>query len=140
MCVTNNLGPKKQVGSKQLINLLSSMCVILRRRQTDIKNNLFTIHNILCHNRQLGRKTHQIVQKNISRNAKQRLLIKKYITQERSNRQPKNLLICCLERPIIALPLWPTNKFCGQWLCGSVGRAVASNTRGPWFESSHWQN
>ena len=76
MCVTNNLGPKKQVGSKQLINLLTSMCVILRRRQTDIKNNLFTIHNILCHNRQLGRKTHQIVKKNISRNAKQRLLKK----------------------------------------------------------------
>ena len=23
--------------------------------------------------------------------------------------------------------------------CGSVGRAVASDTRGPWFESSHWQ-
>ena len=23
--------------------------------------------------------------------------------------------------------------------CGSVGRAVASNTRGPWFESSHRQ-
>ena len=23
--------------------------------------------------------------------------------------------------------------------CGSVGRAVASNTRGPWFKSSHWQ-
>ena len=27
----------------------------------------------------------------------------------------------------------------GQWLCGSVGRAVASNTRDPRFESSHWQ-
>ena len=24
--------------------------------------------------------------------------------------------------------------------CGSVGRAVDSNTRGPRFESSHWQN
>ena len=24
--------------------------------------------------------------------------------------------------------------------CGSVGRAVASITRGLWFESSHWQN
>ena len=23
--------------------------------------------------------------------------------------------------------------------CGSVGRAVASDTRGPQFESSHWQ-
>ena len=23
--------------------------------------------------------------------------------------------------------------------CGSVGGAVASNTRGPQFESSHWQ-
>ena len=27
----------------------------------------------------------------------------------------------------------------GQWLCGSVGRAVASDTRGPRFESSHQQ-
>ena len=27
----------------------------------------------------------------------------------------------------------------GQWLCGSVGRAVASDTRGPQFESSHRQ-
>ena len=26
----------------------------------------------------------------------------------------------------------------GQWLCGSVGRAVASDTRGPRFKSSHW--
>ena len=26
-----------------------------------------------------------------------------------------------------------------QWLCGSVGRVVASDTRGPRFESSHWQ-
>ena len=24
--------------------------------------------------------------------------------------------------------------------CGSVGRAVASDTRGPRFKSSHWQN
>ena len=24
--------------------------------------------------------------------------------------------------------------------CGAVGRAVASDTRGPQFESSHWQN
>ena len=24
--------------------------------------------------------------------------------------------------------------------CGSVGRAVASDTRGPRFESSHWLN
>ena len=23
--------------------------------------------------------------------------------------------------------------------CGAVGRAVAYDTRGPWFESSHWQ-
>ena len=23
--------------------------------------------------------------------------------------------------------------------CGSVGRAVASDTRGQWFESNHWQ-
>ena len=27
----------------------------------------------------------------------------------------------------------------GQWLCGSVGRAVTPDIRGPWFESSHWQ-
>ena len=27
----------------------------------------------------------------------------------------------------------------GQWLCGSVGRVVASDTRGPGFESGHWQ-
>ena len=27
----------------------------------------------------------------------------------------------------------------GQWLCGSVGRAVASYTRGLQFESSHRQ-
>ena len=27
----------------------------------------------------------------------------------------------------------------GQCLCGSVGRAVASDTGGPRFESSHWQ-
>ena len=26
----------------------------------------------------------------------------------------------------------------GQW-CGSVGRAVASDSRGPRFESSHWK-
>ena len=24
--------------------------------------------------------------------------------------------------------------------CGSVGRAVASITRGTWFKTSHWQN
>ena len=30
------------------------------------------------------------------------------------------------------------NLFRGQW-CGSVGRAVASDTRGPGFESSHQQ-
>ena len=24
--------------------------------------------------------------------------------------------------------------------CGSVSRAVASDTRGLWFKSSHWQN
>ena len=28
----------------------------------------------------------------------------------------------------------------GQWLCGSVGRAVASNARGQQYESSHQQN
>ena len=28
----------------------------------------------------------------------------------------------------------------GQWLCGSVGRVVASDIRDPWFEYSHWQN
>ena len=31
------------------------------------------------------------------------------------------------------------NKLLGSG-CGSVGRAVASDTRGPWFESSHGQN
>ena len=31
------------------------------------------------------------------------------------------------------------NNFKGSG-CGSVGRAVASDTRGPWFESSHRQN
>ena len=30
------------------------------------------------------------------------------------------------------------NNFSGSGF-GSVGRAVASNTRGPQFESSHWQ-
>ena len=28
----------------------------------------------------------------------------------------------------------------GQWLCGSVGRAVASDDRGLRFDSSHRQN
>ena len=27
-----------------------------------------------------------------------------------------------------------------MWLCGSVGRVVASDTRGLQFKSSHWQN
>ena len=31
------------------------------------------------------------------------------------------------------------NKKIGQWLCGSVGKVVASNTRVPRFESSHRQ-
>ena len=30
-------------------------------------------------------------------------------------------------------------RYCGQWFCGSVGRAVASDTRDPWFESSNRQ-
>ena len=30
-------------------------------------------------------------------------------------------------------------KKTGQWLCGSVGKAVASDTRGPRIESSHRQ-
>ena len=34
----------------------------------------------------------------------------------------------------------PINTAFGQWLCGSVGRAVASDTRGPRFKFSHWQN
>ena len=34
--------------------------------------------------------------------------------------------------------LWQ-KVFFGQWLCGSVDRAVASDIRGPWFESSHRQ-
>ena len=34
---------------------------------------------------------------------------------------------------------WPIkNMFFGSG-CDSVGRAVASDTRGPWFESSYWQ-
>ena len=33
----------------------------------------------------------------------------------------------------------PTRKYLGQWLCGSVGRVVASDIRGPRFESSHRQ-
>ena len=34
-----------------------------------------------------------------------------------------------------------SNKFLGHWGsgCGSVGKAVASDTTGPRFESSHWQ-
>ena len=35
---------------------------------------------------------------------------------------------------------WSKEKAFGQWLCGSVGRAVASDTRSPRFESSHRQN
>ena len=31
-----------------------------------------------------------------------------------------------------------SKQWFGQW-CGSAGRAVASDTRGPWFESSHQQ-
>ena len=31
------------------------------------------------------------------------------------------------------------NSYVGQWLCGSVGRAVASDTRGPRFKFSHRQ-
>ena len=31
------------------------------------------------------------------------------------------------------------NNHVGQW-CGSVGKAVASDTRGPWFESHHRQS
>ena len=35
------------------------------------------------------------------------------------------------------------DNYNGNWLgsgCGSVGRAVAFGTRGPWFDSSHQQN
>ena len=32
-----------------------------------------------------------------------------------------------------------TQTILGQWLCGSVGRAVASDTSGPRFASSHRQ-
>ena len=41
---------------------------------------------------------------------------------------------------------WVLMICCGQTLrflcsgCGSAGKAVASNTRSPWFESSHQQN
>ena len=38
------------------------------------------------------------------------------------------------------LDLVINNAKAGQWLCGSVGRAVASDTRCPRFESSHRQN
>ena len=34
----------------------------------------------------------------------------------------------------------PKLYFCMGSGCGSVGRAVAFNTRGPWFDSSHRQN
>ena len=37
------------------------------------------------------------------------------------------------------LDLVINNAKAGQWLCGSVGRAVASDTRCPRFESSHRQ-
>ena len=40
---------------------------------------------------------------------------------------------------ILALKLTVKILSFGQWLCGSVGRVVASNTRGPLFESSHQQ-
>ena len=32
------------------------------------------------------------------------------------------------------------NQLTNKWLCSSVGRAVASETRGPRFESGHRQN
>ena len=36
-------------------------------------------------------------------------------------------------------PLHNHRQLVGQWLCGSVGRVVASYTRGLWFRSSYRQ-
>ena len=41
--------------------------------------------------------------------------------------------------PTTTLSSKDKNIFNGQW-CGSIGRAVASDTRGPRFESSHRQD
>ena len=40
----------------------------------------------------------------------------------------------------LIMDTWFYKEVKNGWLCGSVGRAVASNTRGPRFESSHRQN
>ena len=37
-------------------------------------------------------------------------------------------------------PTKRTIKFALASGCGSVDRAVASDTRGPWLESGYWQN
>ena len=42
----------------------------------------------------------------------------------------------CHHKPQIFVTFWIQK---GHWLCGSVGRAVALDTRGPQFESSHQQ-
>ena len=53
---------------------------------------------------------------------------------------------CLNDRPIKELcvfgihGLFATAVQVGGSGCSSVGRAVASNTRGPLFETSHWQN
>ena len=44
-----------------------------------------------------------------------------------------------LMEPELRNKRFATNNILQQWLCGSVGRAVASDTRGPWFEFSHQQ-
>ena len=45
----------------------------------------------------------------------------------------------CLCQKHYAAHIWQHSIHVGQWLCGSVGRAVVSDTRGSWFESSHRQ-
>ena len=51
------------------------------------------------------------------------------------------LLVMLLVVIVVGIVLGSVNIIggVGQWLCGSVGRAVASDTRGPRFESSHRQ-
>ena len=49
---------------------------------------------------------------------------------------------CCLKVKVVTviqrhLPLQSITYWGSS--CGAVGRAIASNTRGPGFESSHWQ-
>ena len=53
-------------------------------------------------------------------------------------------MTCCNEGTLIyfgcnAKACYLKFPFVGS-VCDSVGRVVASNNRGPWFESSHWQD